>query len=124
MKPLEIPQKTGQSLEFTVHGIPYNTTIAKAYFVLKRKLSDADDDALLTKTVQLVAGADGRIVNAGERGTGKVRFEIDPADLDECALSTLYTYTIKIILSNDRAYTHQNLRGTVRVRPAGYDQVT
>lgn len=113
-----------QTLDFQVPGIPPNVTVAKAYLTAKQALSDLDVDALFTKTIETPANNNGRIVNAGENGVAKLRFQIEPEDVANADFRKVYAYQIKLILSNSLTFTSNDLTGTIKIRPAGISQTS
>lgn len=93
------------AIERTIESIPDSITLATAWFMVKRKLSDVDADALITKTITAVANNDGHISDTGIDGTGILTFYL--TSIETALLTPLrdYKYSIKIKMSNDKVYT-------------------
>lgn len=108
----------GSSLSYdcTVNDVPEGTTLAQATFMVKGSLDDADEDALVTKTIFPGVTADGQITDTGADGTGLLRFILDNDDVDALEVGTLYISGVKVILSDDFAHDVDELTVPVRVR--------
>lgn len=110
----------GSSLSYdaTVTSVPAGTTLAKAILMVKESFSDADEDALITKTIYPGATLSGQITDTGADGTGQLVFVIDNDDVDALDTGRLYISGVKVILDNDFAYDVDELTVPVRVRQA------
>lgn len=106
------------SYDATVTSVPAGTTLAKAVLMVKADLADADEDALITKTIFPGATSDGQITDTGADGTGLLVFVIDNDDVDALDTGRLYISGVKVILSSDFAYDVDELTVPVRVRQA------
>lgn len=88
-------------VERMITDIPEGITIVTAWLMVKRKYTDSDDKAIISKTITSgnTAGI-GWIENTGTSGEGTLRFYLTP--LETAILNPLseYPYSIKIKLSN------------------------
>lgn len=110
----------GSSLSYdaTVTSVPAGTTLAKAVLMVKADFSDADEDALIAKTIFPGATSDGQITDTGADGTGLLVFLIDNDDVDALETGRLYISGVKVILSSGFAYDVDELTAPIRVRQA------
>lgn len=104
-------------IERSITSIPEGITIDTAWFMVKRKFTDLDSAALITKTITSIDTTDvGWIEDTGADGDGLIRFYITP---DETVLLTPlseYQYSIKLKLDNDKLNTPE--RGVMVAEPA------
>lgn len=101
----------------TIPGLPDATTITKAWLMVKRRKSDADVDAVISKEITSVLSASiGQITDTGADGTGQLEFRINHTDSDNLTAGQAYYYAIKILLSTGRPETIET--GTMVADPA------
>lgn len=104
-------------IERTITSIPDGIILDTAWFMVKRKFTDSDTDALIMKTITVTDTAEiGWIEDTGVDGDGLIRFYITP---DETAILTPlseYQYSIKLKFDNDKLNTPE--RGVMVAEPA------
>lgn len=96
------------SVERTVTGVPATTTLTNAWFTVKRKLTDADADAILQKIITSVSTSSGQIDDTGADGTGHVIFLLVPADTVLLTPLSEYHYDIQVKTSAGKIYTPES----------------
>lgn len=104
-------------IERSISSIPDGVELSTAWFMVKRKFTDDDTAALITKTITSSNTPDvGWIEDTGLDGDGLIRFYITQ---DETAILTAfseYQYSIKIKMDNDKVNTPE--RGVMIAEPA------
>ena len=113
---LVLTQGSSLSYDCTVSDVPDGTTIAKAILMVKARLDDEDEDALITKTIFPGVTDDGQITDTGADGTGLLRFILDNDDVDALDVGSLYVSGVKVVLDDDFAHDVDELTVPVRVR--------
>lgn len=104
-------------IERTITSIPTGILIETAWFMVKRKFSDLDSEALISKTITTVNTTDvGWIEDTGSDGTGLIRFYITKIETALLTPLSEYQYSIKLLLDNDKVNTPE--RGTIVAEPA------
>lgn len=113
----------------TVHNIPIGTTLVEAWFVIKSLASDADDDALLLKTVTPIADplqghiADVGTFKGGKLGIGRVIFVLTATELGTYLEAPReYFYGMKAKLSNGKVGEFE--QGTLNTVVGVLQQIT
>lgn len=118
-------QKSSETLSYCIENVPGGTTISKAVFVVKAKMSDADEDAVITKEIFPGETDDGQITDVGASGTGLLEFLIDNDDVDPLSTRTLYISAVKVWFWEDTVcYQPPYTRRPVRVLPPVIDAVS
>ena len=104
-------------IERSVISIPTGVLLQSAWFMVKRKYSDSDTDALISKTITTVnvAGV-GWIEDTGADGTGLIHFYLTPTETALLTALSEYPYSIKIKLNNDKLNTPE--LGVIVASPA------
>ena len=92
-------------IERTVSSIPDGVLIDTAWFTVKRKFSDSDADAVISKEITSALDTDGQITDTGVDGTGVIVFNLSPDDTASLTALKQYVYSIKIRLNNSRVNT-------------------
>jgi|SwirhirootsSR3_FD_contig_41_13080324_length_1798_multi_3_in_0_out_0_3 hypothetical protein len=104
-------------IERTISSIPDGITIDTAWFMVKRKFTDSDDAALISKTISPSNTADvGWIEDIGTDGEGLIRFYLTQAETALLTPFSEYQYSIKLLLNNDKVNTPE--RGVMIAEPA------
>ncbi len=118
--PTKLILTKGSSLSYdcTVTSVPSGRTISAAVMMIKGSTGDADEDALLTKSISASPNADGQILDTGADGTGLLRFVIESDDLDALEVGTLYISGVSVELDNGFQFDVDELSSPVRVRQA------
>ncbi len=99
---------TGDDLEIerTITAVPSGTIIETAWFMVKRKFTDVDDDAIISKLINDTNQIGiGWIQDTGSDTTGLVRFYLTPADTSILTALSEYPYSIKLKFSNGKVNT-------------------
>ncbi len=79
-------------------------TLSKAWFTVKRRLTDLDADAIIQKTITPIVSADGQIDNVGAADAdGHLVFYLTAADTSSMAAGIRYFYDIKALSSGGAA---------------------
>ena len=88
-------------VERMITAIPEGITITTAWLMVKRKYTDSDVKAIISKTITSnnTAGI-GWIEDTGATGEGTLRFYLTPEDTALLNPLSEYPYSIKIKLSN------------------------
>lgn len=104
-------------IERSITSIPTGVLLEAAWFMVKRKYSDSDADALISKTINTVETAGvGWIEDTGVDGTGLIHFFLTPDDTILLTALSEYPYSIKIKLNNDKFNTPE--LGVIVASPA------
>ena len=105
-------------------NVPGGKTVAEAFWQIKDESDDPDAEALLSKRIDLVLGADGLVVNAGAGGTAQLEFYVQDGDLDDFSTSLMYRSAVKVILSDGSVHTPRAGLRDVIVLPPGIEAVS
>lgn len=93
----------------TVTGVPEGQTITKAWLTIKLKEKDADDDAVLQKSVtttdQPGIGQIEEDASGDPEGTAVVRFDLTNADTAPLIAQREYFFDVQVLTSADKLYT-------------------
>lgn len=93
-------------IERSISSIPEGIALQYAWFMVKRKFTDSDADALISKVVTAANNAsEGWIEDTGTDGDGLVRFYISQAETARMTPLSEYQYSIKLKLDNNRVNT-------------------
>lgn len=104
-------------IERTIAAVPTGITIVTAWFMVKRKFTDTDLEALISKTITSTNTVNvGWIEDQGSDGTGLIRFYLTQTETALLTPLSEYQYSIKIALSNDKVNTPE--RGVMVAEPA------
>ena len=104
-------------IERNVSSIPVGITITTAWFMVKRKFTDLDATAIITKTITIVNTVNiGWVEDNGADTSGLIRFYITQAETALLTPLSDYQYSIKIKFSNDKVNTPE--RGVIIAEPA------
>lgn len=82
-------------IQRTIGSIPSGTTLQTVWFTIKKKFTDLDSSAILTKTATSSQTASGWIEDTGADGTGLVHFYLTPAETGILVPYSEYPYSIK-----------------------------
>ena len=75
-------------------------TLVKAWFTVKRRIVDSDDDAIIQKTITTVLSVDGQIDEGGTAiADGHMYFLLTATDTNAMAALNIYHYDIKVLSS-------------------------
>lgn len=99
---------TGDDLEIerTIQEIPLGLTVTTAWFMVKRKYSDTDSQAIITKTITSVdTSGVGWIEDAGADGEALIHFYLVPAETSLLTALSEYPYSIKVKFNNGKVNT-------------------
>lgn len=93
-------------IERTISSIPEGISIDAAWFMVKRKFTDSDANALISKDITVANNAnEGWIEDNGTDGDGLIRFYISQAETALLTPLSEYQYSIKIRLDNGKVNT-------------------
>ena len=94
-------------IERTITGVPSGILVERAWFMVKHKYTDIDDDAIISKLATSINTADqGWVADDGSGdGEATIRFYLTPADTELLYAYSEYPYSIKVKLDNDRVNT-------------------
>lgn len=110
----------GDDLEIqrTIDSIPSGTSLDTAWFMVKRKYSDPDADALITKTItSAIASGEGVINDNGiNDGMGQLSFYLSTTETGLLTPLSEYPFTIKLKLNNGKVGTPEG--GVIIANPA------
>lgn len=88
--------------------IPANTTMIQAWFMVKRRYTDTNSDALISKTITTSGSSQGIISNTGElEGEASVLFTLLGADTKKLTPLSAYPYVIQFQVSDLRIMTYE-----------------
>ena len=88
-------------VERMITAIPEGITIQTAWLMVKKKYTDSDVKAIISKTITSSNTADmGWIENTGTSGEGLIRFYLTPEETALLNPLSEYPYSIKIKLTN------------------------
>jgi hypothetical protein len=118
-------KKSAQTLSFDVAGLFGGLTISKAFLKVKTSGGASDASALISKTVTSSATSSGQITNTGDAfGKGAFYFIIDELDADAMTVGTIYTYAIKLKMSDGNYYLLPDSVGKFIVKDAYIEDVS
>lgn len=104
-------------IERSITSIPEGISIDTAWFMVKRKFTDPDIKAIISKTITASNTTDvGWIEDVGTDGDGLLRFYLTRAETAILTPLSEYQYSIKIKLDNDKVNTPE--RGIIIAEPA------
>jgi hypothetical protein len=104
-------------IERSITSIPDGVIISTAWFMVKRKFSDTDAHALISKTITATNTVNvGWIEDTGIDGDGLIRFYLTAAETVLLTPLSEYQYSIKLKLDNDKVNTPE--RGVIVAEPA------
>jgi hypothetical protein len=104
-------------IERIISLIPTGILIETAWFMVKRKFSDPDINALISKTITSSNTPNvGWIEDTGTDGEGLIRFYLTQADTALLTPLSEYQYSIKLKLNNTKVNTPE--RGQIIAEPA------
>lgn len=104
-------------IERSISSIPEGISIDTAWFMVKRKFSDSDANALISKTITNSNTANvGWIEDTGTDGDGLIRFYLTQAETALLTPFSEYQYSIKIKMDNGKVNTPE--RGVFIAEPA------
>jgi len=105
-------------IERTLTTIPSGTVLSQAWFTVKKKYTDADVDAIISKLITTVNQSGiGFIEDAGAGdGIAKIHFYLTPLDTVKLIAYSQYPYDIKIKLDNSMLFTPES--GLIVASPA------
>jgi hypothetical protein len=104
-------------IERSISSIPEGISINTAWFMVKRKFSDPDIKAIISKTITNSNTPDiGWIEDTGSDGDGLIRFYLTQADTAILTPLSEYQYSIKLSLDNGKVNTPE--RGQIIAEPA------
>lgn len=104
-------------IERGISSIPEGISIEKAWFMVKRKFSDPDNKAIISKTITSINTIDvGWIEDVGTDGDGLIRFYLTQTDTAVLTPLSEYQYSIKLLLDNGKVNTPE--RGVIIAEPA------
>ncbi len=90
-------------------------TLSKAWFTVKRRLTDSDADAIIQKTITAIVSLDGQIDNVGAAdANGHLVFYLSAADTNSLAAGVRYFYDIKALSTGGAATVLEEGRITAR----------
>jgi len=87
---LYLRKDSSQEIDVCVGDVPTGTTVTRAWFMIKNTLDDADDQALVSKEIDLGATDQGQITDDGATGEAELVFVL--GDLDANVLTLGKTY--------------------------------
>lgn len=88
-------------IDRTITGLSEGVIITTAWFTVKRKVTDVDDDALIMKEINAANIADiGWIEDTGTDGEALIHFYITPEETGTLQPYSNYRYGIKLLLGN------------------------
>lgn len=104
-------------IERTITAIPSGVFVEAAWFMVKRKYTDADVDAIISKlATDINTAGEGWISDSGSGdGSATIKFYLTPADTELLYAYSEYPYSIKVKLDNDRINTPE--LGTIVAYP-------
>ncbi len=104
-------------IERAISSIPDGIEITTAWFMVKSRFTDTDDEALISKTITNANTADqGWIEDVGTDGDGLIRFYLTQAETAILTPLSEYQYSIKLSFDNDKVNTPE--RGVMIAEPA------
>ncbi len=104
-------------IERTIQAIPSGIVIDTAWFVVKHKFTDSDDDAFISKAITISNVVDiGWIQDTGSLGNGLIHFYLTPVETALFTPLSQYPYSIKIKFSNGKLNTPEV--GYIQALPA------
>lgn len=115
----------GDDLEIacTVNAIPSGVLLSKVWFMVKRKFTDDDTDAIISKLATTVYDeTQGYISDTGVDGTGQASIYLSQIDTELFDPFIEYVYSIKILLDNDKTKTVET--GIIVAYPTARQGVT
>ncbi len=83
-------------------------TLSKAWFTVKRRLADADEDAVIQKSITTAVTDEGSIDNIGASSPmtdAHLFFLLTPDDTRALKVNHVYFYTIKVLSSGNAPKT-------------------
>ncbi len=98
----------GDALEIqrTITAVPSGIIMDTAWFTVKRKYTDDDADAIISKlATDTNDDNEGWIEDVGADGTGTIRFYLSPEETELLTAYSEYPYSIKIKFSNGKPNT-------------------
>jgi len=87
-------------VNLSLTGLPTGRTITAASLLIKTRQSDADAEALITKTITATQSASGQITDAGTDATAAVYCDISHTDSAGLTANKIYHYFIKLTCSD------------------------
>lgn len=104
-------------IERSISSIPEGISIDTAWFMVKRKFTDSDAAAIISKTITPSNTINvGWIEDIGTDGDGLLRFYLTQADTAILTPFSEYQYSIKLKLDNGKVNTPE--RGVMIAEPA------
>lgn len=104
-------------IERSINSIPEGISIDTAWFMVKRKFTDSDAAAIISKTITASNLANvGWVEDVGTDGDGLIRFYLTQAETAILTAFSEYQYSIKIKLDNGKVNTPE--RGVIIAEPA------
>ena len=89
------------SIERTIISVPSGTTIAAAWFTIKRRYADIDGNAIVQKAITTTPQTDiGYIDDTGGDGVAHLVFTLIPSDTIKLTPLSEYKYDIQVRLSD------------------------
>src|SRR5687767_12479195 len=93
-------------VERSISSIPEGIIIETAWFMVKRKFTDADSDALISKTITSTNTANvGWVEDTGIDGDGLIHFYLTQVETALLTPLSEYQYSIKLKMDNDKVNT-------------------
>lgn len=104
-------------IERTVTAIPSGLLITTAEFMVKKRYSDADDSAIISKLATTVFQSTiGWVEDTGADTSGLIHFYLTPDDTSLLVGYSEYPYSIRIVFNNGNVYTRET--GLIVATPA------
>ena len=125
IKSLYLTNRSTKLLKYKVTDLPAGRSIVKSRLMIKRDWNDADNAAVLTKTITSAVGGAGVIANDGSNPlvNASLEFLIDDDDLLGLPVDSEYILGVKSILDNGLAYVHSRTVTRVQVLAAMVESV-
>jgi hypothetical protein len=102
---ITVPRGNDLTITRTIVNVPSGQVLAKAWFTVKRYISDPDSSAVIQKIITAVLTAAGHITDTGSDGTGAVDFFILHTETDLLVEDVDYVYDVKVFTSGGKYYT-------------------
>jgi hypothetical protein len=108
-------------IAFELTEWPAGVVLAKAYFTVKRSLSDADAEAVIQREVTTILSAEGQVTASGSNGTATGYFLIRHQDSEWADIKPGSPYHFDIQPITDQSTVQTPIIGTISFQKGATD---